>query len=157
MTTAKSDSFNDLVAIFGEPADESNLVFIVPAYPLKYDGKNVSKIRCHKLISNQLENVFKEVLKAYGLEQIFQLYLNVYGGSYNNRPIRGGTKPSTHAWGIAIDMFPTGNSLNANKDKAAFARPEYKKWMDIWRANGFYNLGEVKNYDFMHFQAAKPE
>uniref|UniRef100_A0A6M3J3F3 Putative peptidase n=1 Tax=viral metagenome TaxID=1070528 RepID=A0A6M3J3F3_9ZZZZ len=155
--TAKNDSVAELTKIFGELGDESNLTYIVPAYPLYYNGSKVSKVRCHKLIADQLSTVFADVLKHYGQQKIADLHLDVFGGCYNNRPQRGGTKPSTHAWGIAIDMYPTGNSLNMHKDTAIFAKPEYSAWLRIWRENGFYNKGEEKDYDYMHFQAAKPE
>jgi hypothetical protein len=69
--------------------------------------------------------------------------------------MRGGTKWSTHSWGIAIDYDPERNRLNWGRDKASFAKPEYGDWWKIWEKEGWVSLGRTRNFDWMHIQAAK--
>ena len=47
------------------------------------------------------------------------------------------------------------NQLRWGKDKAAFARPEYARWFDLWEEEGALSLGRVRNYDWMHVQFAR--
>jgi len=101
-----------------------------------------------------MESVLEDVLKHYGLEEIKRLKLDVWGGCYNDRPIRGGSKPSMHSWGIAMDYDPANNKLRWGKDKATFAQPEYLEWWKIWERHGWISLGRQRNFDWMHVQAA---
>jgi hypothetical protein len=141
--------------IYGEPGDEKNLVSMVVPYPMKlswYIKTIVTKIRCHKKIAEPLKKVFDEILTHYGLEKIKELKLDIFGGCYNFRPVRGGTNLSKHSWGIAIDLDPENNQLKWGKDKASFAKPEYKFMIDTFYKHGFESLGVEKNMDYMHFQ-----
>lgn len=65
------------------------------------------------------------------MERIRELRLDVYGGCFNNRPIRGGSRPSLHAWGIAIDMDPERNTLYMSAPEAVFSGPEYDAFWSI--------------------------
>lgn len=113
----------------------------------------VSKIQCHKLIAVNLQNVFRDLQAHYGYEKIKELGIDLYGGCVNVRLMRGSkSKWSRHAWGIAIDLDPARNKLKESKKTARFARPEYKPMIDIFYANGFFNLGVEKDYDWMHFE-----
>lgn len=134
---------------------EENLVNIVPAYPLLYDGKPVKSIRVHKVVAPYVEKIFQEVLAAYGLEKIHALGLDQYGGSYNARNTAGGSTMSMHAWGIALDFAPGTNALKQNKTTATLARPECAKWWEIWEKYGAVSLGREKDYDWMHVQFAR--
>jgi hypothetical protein len=69
--------------------------------------------------------------------------------------MRGSSRMSTHAWAIAIDWDPDNNQLQWGRDRATLARPEYRDWWEIWEREGWLSLGRVKNYDWMHIQAAK--
>ncbi len=112
----------------------------------------VTRIQCHKSIADRLKKALSDILCHYGLDEIKRLGINVYGGCFNYRLMRGGTEPSKHSWGIAIDLDPERNSLHATSDTAQFARPEYKAMIDIFYLNGFISLGREKNYDWMHFE-----
>jgi len=125
-------------------------------YPMKLAwDKNVyvNKIQCHKLVVVQLELIFKEILNYYGLEKIKELGIDIYGGCFNFRKMRGGNDYSRHSWGIAIDLDPERNLLKETSKTARFARIEYKPMIDIFYKYGFVNLGREKNYDWMHFEA----
>ena len=143
---------------YGEPGDETQLTTIkVPTgYNMTYAGKPVRNIRIHKNISSNLTSALEEIKSEYGLEKIKDLRINIYNGSFNDRNKRNGQTKSMHAWGIALDFDADNNKLSWKRDKASFARPEYKQFLAIFKKHGFYNLGTEKNYDYMHFQAWDP-
>jgi hypothetical protein len=95
-----------------------------------------------------------EILAHYGSDRIKELEIDLYGGCFNFRKMRGGNRWSRHSWGIAIDLSPAKNGLKTKKPQAQFSRPEYKPMMDIFYKHGFENLGVEKDYDWMHFQTA---
>jgi len=138
---------------YGQPNElGSYLVLIDLPYPMLYDGKEVKKMRCHKLVSHKFLAVFNEILAVYGLEKIKALGINKFGGCFNFRKMRGGSDYSRHSWGIAIDLDPERNQLKETSKTARFARPEYKPMIDIFYKHGFVSLGREKNYDWMHFE-----
>ena len=78
------------------------------------------------------------------------------GGCLNVRRMRGGTRWSTHSWGIAMDYDPEQNQWKWGRDRATLALPEYDAWWRLWEEEGWTSLGRTKNFDWMHVQAAKP-
>ena len=149
---------NQIVAIFGKPGDDRNLVTVPMPYPRKiaWDLKVVTnRMQCHKLVAPVFQKIHIEILSHYGLQRIQELEIDVFGGCYNFRKMRGGSDWSRHSWGIAEDLNPVKNSLNMGPKKAQFAKMEYKAMMDIYYANGFVNQGRVLGFDYMHFQFDK--
>ncbi len=141
--------------IYGRACDEKNLVMANIPFPLRIawdKTKTTRKIQCHKLVKDDVENIFKDILKEYGLPKIQELGIDLFGGSYNCRNMRNGTKWSMHAFGVAVDLDPERNQLMWGKDKAQFAKPEYKPLFDIFKKYGWENLGDVIGRDFMHWQ-----
>jgi hypothetical protein len=67
--------------------------------------------------------------------------------------MRGGNAWSMHSWGIAFDFDPDRNQLKWGRDKAAFGRPEYGKWFELWE-EGAISLGRARNFDWMQTQFA---
>ena len=145
-------------AQYGEPGVWDNLakLTIPKGFNLTYGGKKQDYIYIHKDVKDNLNKAMKETLKVYGKEKLKDLRINIYNGAYNNRNKRGGVTKSMHAWGIALDFDASNNKLRWKRDKASFAKPEYKQFLDIFKKHGFYNLGTEKNYDYMHFQAWDP-
>ena len=105
-----------------------------------------------KDISAKLLAVFNDILSHSGSAKIKELGIDLFGGCFNYRKMRGGSSWSKHAWGIAIDLDPARNTLKETSKTARFARPEYKPMIDIFYKHGFISLGVEKNYDWMHFE-----
>lgn len=118
-------------------------------------GKTIGRFKAHKEVAEVFESIFVQTLKAYGLQQIQELGLDLFGGCYNKRKVRGGTKWSTHTWGISIDLDPARNKLRWGRDKAQLAKPEYEAFWNIVEDHGAVSLGREANYDWMHFQCAR--
>ncbi len=118
-------------------------------------GAILDSIRCHEKVAESLATVLDAVHRHYGEAEIKRLRLDQFGGCYNCRQMRGSSRMSTHAWAIAIDWDPDNNQLQWGRDRATLARPEYRDWWAIWEREGWLSLGRVKNYDWMHIQAAK--
>lgn len=147
-----------IIAKYGNPGDPEQLTVITLPYPMRIawdTGKSVSKIQCHKLIAPNLTAVFNELLSHYGLPELQNLGIDLFGGCVNVRLMRGSkTKWSRHSWGIAIDIHPEQNQLKWNHLRALFARPEYKAMIDIFYKHGFLGLGREEDRDWMHFEIA---
>lgn len=133
------------------------LTKITLPYPMYLNWQTKTYIKsfeCHKLVADKFLAVFNDILAHYGLDRIKELQLDDFGGCFNYRLMRGGTKLSRHSWGIAIDLDPDRNLLRETKKTARFARPEYKPMIDIFYKHGFINYGVEYDYDFMHFEIA---
>lgn len=115
----------------------------------------INSYYCHEKVHDSMLRILEKVLDHYGIDEIKKLRLDLWGGCYNERQIRGGTKWSMHSWGIAVDYDPVQNKLKWGRDKATFAHPEYDKWWEFWEEEGWVSLGRQRNFDWMHVQAAK--
>jgi hypothetical protein len=147
-----------IIALFGQPGDPDNLTVIQVPFPLRiaWDLKHTTqKVQCHKKIANNLLAVFNDLLAHYGLAWLQKLGIDLYGGCYNFRKMRGGNRWSRHSWGIAIDLDPVRNGLRIKKPAAQFSKPEYKPMIDIFYKHGFIGYGPEKDYDWMHFEINK--
>jgi hypothetical protein len=136
-----------IVQTFGDCTDPrfeaENIVQFALPYPLLYDGRTVLKSRCHRKAVENFQFAFEELAMA-GLQD----ECRNYGGIFNQRRTRGGSKPSTHSWGIAIDLEPLRYPLRSTK-----RMPE--QVVAIWRAAGFAYGGDWRSRpDPMHFQLA---
>lgn len=152
-------STQEMIEKYGKPNQAGTyLAYANIPFPLviAWDtSQTVKRIRCHKLEVANVEDIFHAILEEYGLEKIKALGINLFGGCFNYRAMRGGSSWSRHAWGTAIDLDPARNQLHQQGDSAQFARKEYGKMIDIFEAHGWLSLGRLKNYDWMHFEAGK--
>ena len=145
-----------IIQIYGQPNQQgSYLTTIQLPFPMRlaWDKKtSVTKMRVHKKAAQDFINVFNELLAVYGLAKIQALGIDLFGGCFAFRAMRGGSDYSRHSWGIAIDLDPERNQLKETSKTARFARQEYKPMIDIFYKHGFISLGREKNYDWMHFE-----
>ena len=146
-----------IISKYGKPnvTGEGYLVTINLPYPMRlaWDTDTiVHKMRCHKLVADKFLAVFNEIHREYGYAKIKELGIDLFGGCFNFRKMRGGNDWSTHSWGISLDLDPARNQLKETSKTARFARPEYKKMIDIFYKHGFIGLGTEQNRDWMHFE-----
>jgi hypothetical protein len=146
-----------IISKYGKPnvTGEGYLVTINLPYPMRlaWDTDTiVHKMRCHKLVADKFLAVFNEIHREYGYAKIKELGIDLFGGCFNFRKMRGGNDWSTHSWGISLDLDPGRNKLKETSKTARFARPEYKAMIDIFYKHGFISLGREENRDFMHFE-----
>ena len=107
----------------------------------------------HKDARSGLESAYAQIQKEYGLDKMWDLGLNTSSGTYYPRAKRNGTNPSIHSWGVAIDICAGSNGLDTKCPSALFCKQEYKRFIDIMEAYGWYSLGRSWGQDYMHFQA----
>jgi hypothetical protein len=153
-----STNKNENIKLSSLKWDYNNKVWINPSTNIKYKSpKNlppITQFRVNKQEKTSLETAYNQILSAYGIEKIYELGLNTCSGTYVPRTIRNGTSYSMHSWGIAIDILAGPNPNKVTKN-AAFLKPEYKRFLDIMEANGWYSGGRAWNRDYMHFQTIK--
>lgn len=145
----------DLMKFYGKPG--TNQVRIQTPYPmvLAWDKKKtISAIMCHTLVADSLSRVLENVADIYTEKEIAKHGFNLFGGCLNVRKIRGGTRWSTHAWGIAVDFDPARNGLRTKWKDAYFSKPECADFVSAFQNEGWYSLGYSRDYDAMHFQCA---
>ncbi|ASD51600.1 hypothetical protein [Flavobacterium phage V157] len=147
---------NEIIKKYGKPNQQgSYLTTITLPYPMRIawdTDTKVTKMRCHKLVADDFLAVFNDLLNHYGYEKLVELGIDLFGGCFNFRKMRGGSDWSRHSWAIAIDLDPERNQLEETSKTARFARAEYKPMIDIFYKHGFISLGKEKNYDWMHFE-----
>ncbi len=125
-------------------ADE-HLATIPLAFPiaLSWDpSRRVTRITCNKHLESVFSDCF-QLIENSGLQQ----EITSFGGCFCFRPQRLGTKLSTHAWGIAIDLNPESNAQGT-------AGNMHPGIVSIFRNAGFTWGGDWdgKSRDPMHFQ-----
>lgn len=137
-----------LTAFYGEAGDESQLVNlrIPPGLDMRFEGVRVRTIRCHARVEDSLE---RALVAAY---HVAPLVVRIYDGCFNNRPMRGGSTPSLHARGAAIDLCADANGNHVSWPVAAtmpFAV------MEAFAREGWLSAGAFWGRDAMHFQATR--
>jgi len=136
-----------MIVYYGQPGDESQHVALnVEGLGIAYEGVAKKTIRCHRRIQYPLLRVFEALAKTPEGRQI----LSRFDGCYNNRPMRGGTSTSIHAWAAAVD-FDAGNNGNLTHWPAVATMPF--SVIESFAREGFLSAGAFWGRDAMHFQA----
>ena len=148
-----------IIAKYGTPGNPDNFTIMPLPYPMRiaWDTKTiVRKMQCHEEAVEPFTNVFEDLLKHYGLQNIQTLGIDLFGGCVNVRTMRGSkTRWSRHSWGICVDLDPARNGLKTPWKSSQFSKPEYAPMVDIFYKHGFINYGIEKNFDSMHWELAK--
>jgi peptidoglycan hydrolase-like protein with peptidoglycan-binding domain len=142
-------------SFYGEVGQHQTKLVFPYSMRLAWDTSTIVKsTSCHEKVHDAALRVLTRVLQHYGPDKVRQLGLDLFGGCLNVRKMRGGSAWSMHSWGIAFDFDPDRNQLRWGRDRAAFARPEYQKWWELWEEEGAVSLGRARNFDWMHVQFA---
>ncbi len=152
------ERFDELKQYYGNPC-EITLVKVTCPWTLRLDwdlNSTTNTLSVHERLGDSLCRILTKAFDIYGIEGIKRHKLDRYGGSYNCRKKRDSVNAwSTHAWGIAIDWYPSKNKLQWGSDRASLAHPDLDSWWEIWEQEGWLSLGRSENRDWMHVQAAK--
>ncbi len=152
------ESLENLIEFYGQPG-QVPLKKVKCPWTLRLDWNlrhSTNVISIHEKLAGSLTEVLQQIYDHYGNGGIKEYGLDRYGGSYNPRKKRGSVNAwSTHAWGIAIDWFPSANKLRWRSERASLANPDLDPWWEIWEREGWLSLGRSEDRDWMHVQAAK--
>lgn len=136
-----------LTAFYGPAGDESRLTrFDLPRGTL-YDGQIVRHTRANERCFESLSRVLQAIAESPDRD-----ILKEFAGVYYNRPMRGGSLPSLHARGAAIDLAP---STNGNKTSWPVKATMPLSVMEAFAREGWLAAGAFWGRDAMHFQSTK--
>jgi hypothetical protein len=140
----------------GGPDAWAGIVSLPFPFPLAWQlGTRVSTVRCHQRLAGPFTSIWAAAARHYGEAEFRRLRLDLFGGVFNHRTMRGGTALSTHSWGAAWDVDPERNQLHWGRDRAQLAHPDYLPFWRIVENEGAVSLGRAANRDWMHFQFAR--
>jgi len=122
---------------FTDPAFEEKHITRIPV--TLASGKAVH-IACHVAIAPRLARVFQALKREGDLGLV-----KTYDGCFNIRKVRGGNRPSLHAWGLAID-------INAGQFPMGSHRQQAPALVRAFTAEGFWSGARFHRPDPMHFQ-----
>lgn len=144
----KSDQAS-LRAFYGEPGNEDNLVFINFPFKMFYDGKLVTRTRCHRKVADSLLRVLNDIGDRYASVPGIMEEAQDYCGVFNFRPKRGGTSWSLHAWGAAIDLDADDNTF---RDHWPMQSDMPLEIMECFARVGAKSAGAFWGFDSMHHE-----
>ena len=137
--------------------ESTHLTQITLPYPMRLAWETeavVRRITCHREVAASLSRVFTKILAHYGgsPEAVRAAGMDLYGGCYNYRPVRGSNSLSLHAYGAAIDLDPDHNAMNTKGGKGVMPQAV----IDLFKAEGWAWGGDFKSrQDPMHFEAVR--
>jgi len=146
-------TYDQLQRFYGPPGTGHATVKLPYTMRLAWDtDTTLDHFTCHRKIVDPLRSIFERALGHYGMDGIRALGLDLFGGCYSNRPMRGGHRLSVHAFAAAVDIDPARNRLRMDHNSARLAQPDAEEWWKIVESTGATSLGRAKDYDWMHFQ-----
>jgi peptidoglycan hydrolase-like protein with peptidoglycan-binding domain len=147
-------TYNEMTSFYGEPGTNISLFELPFPMVLAWDTSvEVTRMSLNNKCGPSAIRVLGRVLEHYGYDSIKSLRLNLFGGSYNKRKMRGGSRWSTHAWAAAIDFDPEHNAFRWNHRRASLDSASYDFFWLAWEAEGWVSLGRERDFDWMHVQA----
>lgn len=136
----------------------SNMTEIQLPYTMWMDDIKITKVWMNKICADSLLRVLTHVwdLNERDYDKIKAQQLHVFSGTWNIRPMRGGSNLSTHAYGLAIDIAAPYNALGKKPGYNKFSFTEKHPLVQAFEAEGWCWGGRwERRPDTMHFQAAR--
>lgn len=146
----------DMVRFYGQVGE--NQARLNLPFPMRLAWKTeviVRRITVHEKVHASAERCFDRIANEFDEAERRKLGLDLFGGSLNVRRMRGGSRWSMHSWGVAIDFDPIRNQLRWKRPKARLSLEDAIPFWKIWEDEGWVSLGRVRNFDWMHVQAAR--
>ena len=148
--------------LFGNPTaadfEDRNIVSVKPPYAMFMGDLLIKNIRVNKICADSLLRVLTHIwdLNERNYDKIKAQQLHIFSGTWNIRPMRGGSALSTHAYGLAIDIAAPYNALGKKPGYNKFSFTEDHPLVKAFEAEGWVWGGRwEKRPDGMHFQAAR--
>lgn len=135
-----------LTKFYGAAGDESQLVNLSAPVPMFYEGTRIKTIRVHRKCADSLA---RALTNAY---LVAPEIVKIYDGCFNNRAMRGGSTPSLHARGAAINLNAGANGNHVAWPVVATMPFEV---MECFAREGWLAAGAFWGRDAMHFQATQ--
>lgn len=147
---------SEVPAFFGKVGETQTSIEIPFDMFLAWDkSARVRKMTLHRKVAASALHVLEQTAVDYSASERTALGLHLFGGSLNVRRMRGGSAYSMHSWGIAIDFDPERNQLSWKRPRARLSHPDADLFWRRWEAEGWVSLGRVRDFDWMHVQAAR--
>lgn len=147
----------DCVAFYGDPALagwlHSNTTYVSCPWTLTIGAQPVTHILIHKKCADSLARVLGNIWDAvhHNVADLRLLRYDRYDGSYNFRPMRGGSQMSMHSFACAIDWDAADNAFHSQKHLFTAQSLLVTKFQE----EGWIWGGEWSPPDAMHVQAAR--
>jgi hypothetical protein len=149
------NGYEDIIRYYGDPDapdfwDAQMERFAVP-FPLRlsWDTQTeITRIVAHRLVGMAIVDALFEISQHQTPGYLRGNDLDLFGGTYADRNKRGIDEPSTHRWGIAIDLNPHLGPLGEEPKMPGFIVNAFKRRGFVWG-------GDFDRPDGMHFQAAR--
>lgn len=126
-------TYEQLYDNFGDPNHpDFEEKYIVDLFTTIANKKRIH-IRCHVAIAQKLKAVFADLTANGHIDLV-----KSYDGCYVVRNIRGGSNPSLHSWGVAIDLGADEYPLGSDK---RYPQPV----LDAFKNHGFFYGGDFKH------------
>jgi hypothetical protein len=148
-----------------ETVDEDpGRVRVEALFRLAYPRRGLAKIEVfgkkrevHDKIAAPLARVAERLARAVAADPTLQPFLSELGGTFNDRVIAGTTRPSAHAFGIALDINPSRSDYWRWQKGGPGKKIQWKNRVpqaivDAFEAEGFIWGGRWYHFDTMHFE-----
>lgn len=152
------DDTASLIAFYGQPWTNPSLLTHIPVpFPMTYrvSAANIiptKTITVHKKCADAFTSALKMIANAAEADEGVLRHVRNFSGTYNDRPVRGSSRRSTHAFGAAID-FDAG-ALPLGKTGVTADQMPIEVVASFLKTGAFWGGNYTGRKDAMHFQFA---
>lgn len=149
-------------AVVSQKWYRENIIMVVPPFRMAMGAIPIKRFPFHRKCADALRVALDDIWERAGRDQrvIDQWGMSVFSGTFNYRPMRGGSALSMHAYACAADFDAPRNALgdrtphfaNVPQVLAAF-RSVGAIWGGDWNGNG--DTLDERRCDGMHWQFAR--